>query len=170
MLGAGRASPFKKTGNLRRVRLRTEGRGQPEGLPQSRSPKPALRRIWADQGICPERRVASFLVTFSRKSNTCYSAVHAEENIQTCRNDQLATSSVPSGQLLLKENPTSCARFLNNLSISKITIHSPPPKKDRRMQAAASNVPDSIPRPHIPAVQPRLYLPDIRVNPRNIRR
>ena len=38
-----------KTWQSRRVRLRTEGRGQPEGLPQARSPKPALRRIWADQ-------------------------------------------------------------------------------------------------------------------------
>ena len=36
-------------GGMGRVRLRTEGRGQPEGLPQTRSPKPALRRIWAEQ-------------------------------------------------------------------------------------------------------------------------
>ena len=47
----------------------------------------------AIKGICPERRVASFLVTFSRKSNTCYSATQAEGNIQTRCDEQLATSS-----------------------------------------------------------------------------
>ena len=109
--------PCAGFGPTRRVRLRTEGRGQPEGLPQARSPKPALRRIWADQGIWPERRVASFLVTFSRKSNTCYSAVQAEGKRHTRRSAQLATSSVPSGQLLLKEKATSYTCFLHNGSI-----------------------------------------------------
>ena len=41
-------TPGRFKGGTGRVRLRTEGRGQPEGLPQPRSPKPALCRIWAE--------------------------------------------------------------------------------------------------------------------------
>ena len=120
-LGAQDKSPARFWGGLGRTPDKSinKGSAMKRTLGAVRATPHQNRAI---KGICPERRVAlGFLPTFSpyEKVGPVPRGGMPQGNLSNHPNEQLATSSPPTAELLLKEKPTSNALFLNNKSTAE---------------------------------------------------